>query len=121
MNELDKLSEVAGKRLGGVWAQLRANLIPPLVREVRGYDRAKFQADLMAGATVAVLTIPQAIGFALVAGLPIHAVLATAVVGSLVCAFYSSSHHLVFGPTNTISIILAGAVLSLADVSLTSL
>ena len=121
MNELDKLSEVAGERLSGVWAQLRANLIPPLVRELRGYDRAKFQADLMAGATVAVLTIPQAIGFALVAGLPIHAVLATAVVGSLVCAFYSSSHHLVFGPTNTISIILAGAVISLADVPLTSL
>jgi SulP family sulfate permease len=70
---------------------------------------------------VAIVTIPQAIGFALVAGLPIQAVLATAVIGSLVCAFYSSSPHLVFGPTNTISIILASTVLALGDVPLTPL
>jgi SulP family sulfate permease len=31
------------------------------------------------------------------------------------CSLYCSSRHLVFGPTNTISIILAGALLTLAD------
>lgn len=118
VDELDGLTEVAERRLTGIGGQIKANLIPPLWREVPRYDRSKLRADLIAGATVAVVTIPQAIGFALVAGLPVQAVLATAVVGSVVCAFYSSSHHLVFGPTNTISIILAGAVLSLADVPL---
>lgn len=121
MDELDDLTEVAGQRITGIGGQLRANLIPPLWREMRSYTRDKFRADLLAGGTVAVVTIPQAIGFALVAGLPIQAVLATAVVGSIICAFYSSSHHLVFGPTNTISIILAGAILALADVPLTPL
>lgn len=121
MEELDDLKKVAGRGITGIGGQLRANFVPPLWREVPGYDRDKLRADLLAGATVAVITIPQAIGFALVAGLPIQAVLATAVVGSLVCALYSSSRHLVFGPTNTISIILAGAVLSLGDVPLTPL
>ncbi len=121
MDELEDLTQVAGRRISGIGGQIRANLIPPLWREIPGYSREKLRADLLAGATVAVVTIPQAIGFALVAGLPIQAVLATAVVGALVCAFYSSSRHLVFGPTNTISIILAGAVLSLTDVPLNPL
>ncbi len=121
MKEFDDLKEVAGRGITGISGQLRANLIPPLWSEARSYTRDKLRSDLVAGATVAVVTIPQAIGFALVAGLPIQAVLATAVVGSLICAFYSSSHHLVFGPTNTISITLAGAVLALGDVPLTPL
>jgi SulP family sulfate permease len=121
IDELDDLTEVAGQGITGIGAQIRANLIPRLWREVAGYSRVKFRADLLAGAAVAIVTIPQAIGFALVAGLPIQAVLATAVIGSLVCAFYSSSPHLVFGPTNTISIILASTVLALGDVPLTPL
>jgi SulP family sulfate permease len=121
IGELDDLTEVAGRRISGIGHQIRANLIPPITREVPSYTREKLRADLIAGATVALVTIPQAIGFALVVGLPMQAVLATAVIGALVCACFSSSHHLVFGPTNTISIILAGAVLSLADVPLTAL
>ncbi|MEI6107186.1 MAG: SulP family inorganic anion transporter [Opitutae bacterium] len=121
MDELEDLTQVAGRRITGIGGQIRANLIPPLWREIPTYTREKLQADLLAGATIAVITIPQAVGFALVAGLPIQAVLATCVVGALVCSCYSSSRHLVFGPTNTISIILAGAILSLADVPLTPL
>lgn len=121
LEELDDLTDIAGQRLTGIGGQFRANLLPPLWREARTYNRDKLWADLVAGATVALVTIPQAIGFALVAGLPIQAVLATAVVGSLLCACYSSSRHLVFGPTNTISIILAGAILALGDVPLTPL
>lgn len=118
IDELDDLSALAERRLAGVGGQIKANLIPPLWRSLSGYTRATLRADLVAAATVAIITIPQSIGFALVAGLPIQAVVATAIVGSLVCACYSSSRHLVFGPTNTISIILGGAVVSLADVPL---
>lgn len=121
MDEFDDLTEMAGRRLTGIGGQIRANLVPPLLRQLADYNREILRADLVAGATVALITIPQAIGFALVAGLPIQAVLATAVIGSFVCACYSSSRHLVFGPTNTISLILAGAVLSLTDVPLSPL
>ncbi|MBC8010458.1 MAG: SulP family inorganic anion transporter, partial [Burkholderiales bacterium] len=81
----------------------------------------KLRADVTAGAMVAIVTIPQAIGFALVVGLPVEAVVATAVIGAIFCALFSGSRHLVFGPTNTISIILAGALVTVKDVDLTSL
>lgn len=100
---------------------LRLDPVPPVWRELRTYGLDKFRADLTAAAMVAIVTIPQAIGFALVVGIPAGAVIATAVIGAFVCALFSSSRHLVFGPTNTIAIILAGALLTVKDVPLTAL
>lgn len=111
----------AAEGLKDLGEHLKTDPIPPLYRELRSYDRAKLRADLVAGATVALTTIPQAIGFALVAGLPVEAVLACAVVGGAVCAVFASSRHVVFGPTNTISIITAGLLAALPDSALTSL
>lgn len=110
---VEGLSDVAG--------YLKHDPVPPLYREIRRYDRAKLRADLIAAANVALLTIPQAIGFALVAGLPVESVLACAIVGGVFCAIFSSSRHLVFGPTNTISIIVAGLLASLPESGLTPL
>ncbi|MEO6002368.1 MAG: SulP family inorganic anion transporter [Opitutus sp.] len=121
IQELDDLSDEAGRRITSLRGQIRANLIPPIWRELPRYSRSKFRADLVAAVTVALVTIPQAVGFALIVGVPMQAVLVTAIIGAFVCACFSSSHHLVFGPTNTISIILAGAVLSLSDVPLSPL
>jgi SulP family sulfate permease len=114
VQELDDLSDVAERRLVGLTDKIRANLIPPLLRELPGYDRANLRADLLAGLTIAALTVPQAIAFALLIGIPVPAVIASAIVGTTLCSLYCSSRHLVCGPTNTISIILAGALLSLA-------
>ncbi len=100
---------------------LRHDPVPPIWRELKKYSFAKLKADALAGATVAIVTIPQAIGFALIVGIPVEAVLVTAIIGGVICAMFSSSHHLVFGPTNTISIILAGALVTVADVPLSPL
>ncbi|MFH1498949.1 MAG: SulP family inorganic anion transporter [Verrucomicrobiota bacterium] len=100
------LSDVAG--------YLKFDPVPPVLRQWMRYDLGKFRADLIAGLMVAIVTIPQAIGFAVVVGLPVQVVMVTAIVGSLVCGLFSSSRHLVFGPTNTIAIILAGALLATA-------
>jgi MFS superfamily sulfate permease-like transporter len=107
--------------LSDVADYLRHDPVPPVWRELRKYSFAKLKADAMAGATVAIVTIPQAIGFALIVGIPVQAVLVTAIIGGLICAIFSSSHHMVFGPTNTISIIMAGALVMVADVPLTPL
>ncbi len=107
--------------LGDAVDYLRLDPVPPLWRELRKYDLKKLRADLFAGVMIAIVTIPQAIAFALVVGLPVQAVMVTAVVGAFVCGLFTSSRHLVFGPTNTISIILAGALITVADVDLTSL
>lgn len=113
-------SEAVGG-LSDVADYLRLDPVPPVWRELRTYSLRKLKADVIAGLMVAIVTIPQAIGFAVVVGIPAQAVMATAIIGGLFCALFSSSRHLVFGPTNTISIILAGALLTVSDVPLTSL
>ena len=114
MDELGDLTDLAERRITGIGSKIRANLIPPLWRTVAGYRRETFRADLVAGLTIAALTIPQAIAFALLIGIPVPAVMESAIVGTVLCSLFCSSRHLVFGPTNTISIILAGALLTLA-------
>jgi len=107
--------------LNDVADYLRYDPVPPFWRELHSYSWQKLRADAYAAVMIAIVTIPQAVGFALVVGLPVQAVLATAIVGAAVCAVFSTSYHLVFGPTNTISIILAGALLTVSDIPLTSL
>lgn len=110
---VEGLSEVAD--------YLRLDVVPPVWHELGRYSLRKLKSDLTAGLTVAIVTIPQAIGFALIVGIPVQAVLVTAIIGAAFCALFSSSRHLVFGPTNTISIIMAGALISVAAVPLTPL
>jgi SulP family sulfate permease len=99
---VEGLSDVAG--------YLRIDPVPPLWRQLKGYSAEKLKADAIAGLMVAIITIPQALAFALVVGLPVGAVLTAAVIGSFFYSLWGGSRHLVFGPTNTISIILAGAL-----------
>lgn len=68
-------------------------------------------ADLSAGFQVALLTIPQAIAYALVAGLPVECGLIAAMFPSMVAALLGSSRFLVAGPANAVALLLqAGTV-----------
>lgn len=90
----------------------------PTWREFRNYRRENFGPDITAAATVALVSIPQAIGFALIAGLPPLMVVMAVVVGGFVAAVFTSSHHVVFGPTNSISIVLAATIYSFSSLAL---
>jgi len=102
------------RRFSTAWLRQRF----PLAAELPNYTWGKLKADLLAGSTVSLVSIPQAIGFALIAGLPPLMVIMSVVVGGFVCALFSSSRHMVFGPTNSISIILAATLYSLSGGSL---
>ncbi|MCB1134964.1 MAG: SulP family inorganic anion transporter, partial [Chlamydiia bacterium] len=65
--------------------------------------------DAMAGFTVALLAVPQAMAYALVAGLPLSAGLLSAFIGVIFGASFGSSRHLVMGPTNAIAILIQAA------------
>jgi sulfate permease, SulP family len=82
----------------------------PFLGELRRYSRTKFRADLVAGATLTLVSIPQAIGFSLILNLPPQPVIAAVIIGGLVGALFFSSHHHVFGPTSSISLIVATTV-----------
>jgi SulP family sulfate permease len=81
---------------------------------IRGYKRNYFQPDLISGLTVAVIMLPQAIAFALIAELPPQYGLYTAIVASIVGGLWGSSNQLQTGPTNTLSILTLSALLALA-------
>jgi SulP family sulfate permease len=97
----------------------RLDPVPPVWRELRHYSRGKLRSDLLAGATVALVSIPQAVGFALIAGLPAEMVIMCVVVGGFLAALFSTSCHLVFGPTNSISLLMASAIATLPVVGVT--
>ncbi|MDR3228753.1 MAG: STAS domain-containing protein [Puniceicoccales bacterium] len=82
----------------------------PLVSELGGYTRPKFKADVFAGATLAFVAVPQCVGFALVLGVPPGAVMLAAVIGGLAGAVFFSSHHHIFGPTGSATLIASATV-----------
>jgi SulP family sulfate permease len=82
----------------------------PFLKELRAYSLKRLRADLVAGATLTLVSIPQAIGFALILGLPPQAVIVSVIIGGFVGALFFTSHHHVFGPTSSISIITAAMI-----------
>ncbi|MDD2764904.1 MAG: SulP family inorganic anion transporter [Opitutaceae bacterium] len=90
----------------------------PFVAELGRYSAAKFRADLIAGATLTLVSIPQAIGFSLILNLPPVPVIVSVIVGGFFGALFFSSHHHVFGPTSSISLITAATIASYTGPSL---
>jgi sulfate permease, SulP family len=76
----------------------------PAAGALRSYRAADARADLVAGLSVAAVAVPQAIAYALVAGIPPQYGLYTAIVMTAVGAIFDSSRQLINGPTNAISI-----------------
>ena len=88
----------------------------PIVGWLRNYQRADLGPDLVAGLTTAVMLVPQAMGYALLAGLPpIHGLYA-AVAPLLLYAVLGTSRHLAVGPVAMDSILVAGAVGAIATI-----
>lgn len=85
------------------------------VRFVRGYQRVNLQADMMAGLTVAIIMLPQAIAFALIAELPPEMGLYAAIVGAVFGALWGSSNQTQTGPTNAISLLVLSTLLVTAE------
>ena len=81
---------------------------------VRGYHREHLRPDLVAGLTIAVILLPQAIAYALIAELPPQMGLYAAIVAALVGALWGSSHHLQTGPTHAISLLILSTLATAA-------
>ena len=62
--------------------------------------------DLIAGITGTIIVIPQAVAFAIIAGLPPVYGFYTAMITPIVAALFGSSYHLISGPTTAISIVV---------------
>ncbi len=84
------------------------------VAVLRGLRRDDLRPDLVAALTVTLIVLPQAMAYALLAGLPPQAGLYAAILSSLVAALWGSSNHLQTGPTNTSSLLTLSALATIA-------
>jgi SulP family sulfate permease len=89
----------------------------PVTQWARSYNRDLLRPDLIAGITVGAFTIPEAIAFVSLAGLPPEVGLYSAMVGLLVYMILGSSRQLNIGPTSTISILVGSTLGSLMIVN----
>lgn len=93
----------------------RLEKIIPAVGWMRNYDRANLRGDLVAGLTTAVMLIPQAMAYAMLAGLPpIHGLYAS-IVPLALYALFGTSRQLAVGPVAMVSLLVATGVSGLAQ------
>ncbi|MGB5261973.1 MAG: SulP family inorganic anion transporter, partial [Lutimonas sp.] len=71
--------------------------------------------DLIAGITGTIIVIPQAVAFAIIAGLPPQYGFYTAMIVPIIAALFGSSHHLISGPTTAMSIVVFATISKFAD------
>jgi SulP family sulfate permease len=86
----------------------------PFLTWLDGYDRAALRADLLAGITLALVLVPQAMGYALLAGLPAYYGLYAAFLPPIVAALFSSTSQIATGPVAIVSLLTATALEPLA-------
>ena len=71
---------------------------PKLVECLRGYSRAKFLADILAGLTVGIVALPLAIGFGIASGVSPGAGIYTAIIGGFIVSAFGGSRVQIGGP-----------------------
>ena len=82
----------------------------PILTWAPRYDRANLRSDLAAGITVGAMLVPQAMAYALLAGLPPEVGLYAATIPVVVYALFGSSRQLAVGPVAIVSLLTASAL-----------
>ncbi len=77
---------------------------------VRTRGLKNLRQDFIAGLTVAAISLPQSMAYALIAGVDPRFGLYTAIVFSAVAGLFGSSNHLVNGPTGAVSLVVFSAL-----------
>ena len=74
-----------------------------------GLTGGRRRKDLLAGWTVAAISLPQAMAYALIAGVEPRFGIYSAIVVTVVASIFGSSSLLINGPTNAISLVVFSA------------
>ena len=96
--------------------QLRSTLADaaPIVRWLPAYDRSRWRGDVLAGAMVAALLVPQSLGYARIAGVPVQVGLYAVPLALIAYAVLGSSPQLIVGPASTVAIVSGSLVADIA-------
>lgn len=95
--------------VGSPWVRLRFPITDWLPR----YRREQLRPDLLAGCVVAALAVPQALGYATIAGVPVEVGLYAVPIALIAYAVFGSSKQLILGPVSTVSVMSGSLVAAL--------
>jgi sulfate permease, SulP family len=87
----------------------------PILSWGPNYRRGDFRSDLTAGLTVGAMLVPQAMAYALLAGLPPEVGLYAATIPVIIYALFGSSRQLAVGPVAIVSLLTATALAPLVE------
>jgi high affinity sulfate transporter 1 len=86
----------------------------PVLEGILPINKSQVPLDVIAGITLAALAIPEVMGYAKIAGVPVVLGLYTILIPITVFAFFGSSRHLVVGADSATAAILATALVTMA-------
>lgn len=89
---------------------MKLSSLLPVTKWARSYDREWLRPDIIAGITVGAFTIPEAMAYVSLAGLPPEVGLYSSLVALLVYMLFGTSKQLSIGPTSTISILVGSTL-----------
>lgn len=79
---------------------------------IKNYFSQHFRKDITAALIVAMVAVPQAMAYAVIAGVnPVYGLYA-AIIPAIVASFFGSSNHVVTGPTNTVALATSGVLVA---------
>ncbi len=93
-----------------IWQRTSKYILRP-AEIIQVYRLSDLRPDLIAGLTVAIVMLPQAIAYALIAELPPEVGLYSAIIATIIGSLWGSSNHLSTGPTNTLSLLVLTSLL----------
>src|SRR5262249_25431846 len=96
------------------WADIWTKI--PLVDQLHGYQPGWAKSDLAAGLSVAAVSLPTAIAYPVISGLPIETGLFATIFSLVGYAFFGPSRHLMVGPDTATCIMLASILTTLGAV-----
>ena len=79
----------------------------PIFEGILPFDRSRLPTELIAGATLAALAMPEVMGYSKIAEMPVITGLYTLVLPMLAFAIFGSSRHLVVGADSATAAVLA--------------
>ena len=89
----------------------------PILTWLPRYSRARLRPDIVAGVVVAALAVPQSLGYASIAGVPVQLGLYAVPIALLLYAALGTSPQLIVGPVSTVSVLSATLIASMHPAS----
>src|SRR6476659_8737026 len=108
------MGEVVSPPMGGGASAPRRDRrrLVPILGWIRTYDRRWLRGDLIAGVTVAALIVPNNLGYAGIAGIPLQNGPYAAAAGALLYGICGTSRQISMGPSSGLAAVAASAVIA---------